>query len=76
LNIVQAALIERHSMTKQKAPRSFRPWQENEERLQYAEKLGFELNTFLNELVKADEAKQFLERIKEERAKVLAAPVP
>lgn len=64
-------------MSKQAAPKPYRPWPEAQTRLDYVtENLDMELNTFLNELVTSDEAKKFLETLKAKRAKALAVPVP
>ncbi|MGZ5508452.1 MAG: hypothetical protein ACXWJB_03990 [Limisphaerales bacterium] len=60
-------------------PRSFKPWPENNARLEYAKLLGIDISKMVNELVR-DHGKPYLEKQKASKAKAikdaLEAPVP
>jgi hypothetical protein len=60
---------------KQASPRGFRPWPENEKRLEYAGKIGLSLNEFLNELVE-NYGRDFLKKKSETIQQTLEAPIP
>ncbi len=59
--------------------RAFRPWPENQERLEYAEKLGLNLSELINEALKR-ELRDQIQRVVKQKAdsfrKALDAPVP
>ncbi len=58
-------------------PRAFRPWPENEERLEFADKLGLNVSELINEILKESKAlKEKLERRQAELRKFVAAPIP
>jgi len=56
-------------------PRSFKPWPENDERLEYAQKLGFEVSVIVNELLR-ENLKPWIDREKQKRLKALTSPTP
>ena len=59
--------------------RSFKPWPENQERLEYAQKLGLEVSQIVNELLK-EHLRPYLTKMKQTKAKelreTLDAPIP
>ena len=59
--------------------RTFRPWPENQERLEYAQKLGLEVSQIVNELLK-EHLRPYLTKMKQTKAKelreTLDAPIP
>ena len=59
--------------------RSFKPWPENQERLDYAQKLGLEVSQIVNELLK-EHLRPYLTKVKQTKAKemreTLDAPIP
>ena len=59
--------------------RSFKPWPENQERLEYAQKLGLEVSQIVNELLR-EHLKPYLTKKKQTKAKelreTLDAPIP
>ena len=59
--------------------RSFNPWPENQERLEYAQKIGLEVSQIVNELLK-EHLRPYLTKVKQSKAKelreALDAPIP
>ena len=55
--------------------RTFRPWPENQERLEFAEKIGVNVSELINELLK-DHLKPRLEKKAKAVREAVAAPVP
>ena len=55
--------------------RTFRPWPENQERLEFAEKLDINVSDVINEAL-AESAKKVIERRVQLIRKVLSVPVP
>lgn len=55
--------------------RSFKPWPENRERLEFAEKIGINVSELINELLK-DHLKPRLEKKVKAVREAVAAPVP
>ena len=55
--------------------RSFRPWAENQERLEFAEKIGLNVSEVINEVLKRH-LKKDLETKTRELRETLSAPVP
>ena len=66
-------------MSKAAKPSTFRAWPENQERLEYAQKLGLEVSQIVNELLK-EHLKPYLTKMKQTKAKelreTLDAPIP
>jgi hypothetical protein len=60
---------------KKTMPRSFKPWPENNARLEYAQQLGLEVSHVVNELLKTH-LKDYLERAKSSKMKALSIPIP
>ncbi len=62
-----------------RAMRSFSPWPENQERLEYAQKLGLEVSQIVNEIL-SEHLRHYLTKIKQTKGKelraALDAPVP
>jgi len=56
-------------------PRTFRPWQENQERLEFAEKLGINVSELINELI-APVLRPAIEKKQKKIREVATAPVP
>lgn len=56
-------------------PRAFRAWPENQERLEFAEKIGINVSELINELLK-DYLKPRLEKKVKAVREAVAAPVP
>lgn len=56
-------------------PRTFKPWKENQERLEFAEKIGLNISELINELLK-DHLKPRLEKKVKAVREAVAAPVP
>ena len=56
-------------------PRGFRAWPENQERLEFAEKIGVNVSELINEILK-DNLKPRLERKTKLLREALSAPVP
>lgn len=55
------------------SPRTFRAWPENQERLEFAEKLGFNLSELINEVIK-ENLDQHMKSKVEKLRKALSAP--
>lgn len=59
--------------------KGFRPWPENQERLDYAEKLGLTMSEIINPILK-EHLRDYLVKVKDTKAKELSealnAPVP
>lgn len=53
--------------------RNFRPWPENQERLEFAKKLGFNLSELINEVLR-DNLQPHMEKKVEKLRKALSAP--
>lgn len=66
-------------MSKSRTMRSFSPWPENQERLEYAQKLGLEVSQIVNEIL-SENLRAYLTKIKQVKGKelraALDAPVP
>lgn len=66
-------------MSEKMKPSTFRAWPENQERLEYAQKLGLEVSQIVNDLLK-EHLRPYLMKIKQTKAKemreTLDAPVP
>jgi hypothetical protein len=56
-------------------PRSFKPWPENRERLEFAEKVGLNVSEIINEIL-LDNLKPRLEKKVKQIREAVAAPVP
>lgn len=55
--------------------RTFRAWPENQERLEFADKVGLNVSEVINEVL-AKSLKVTLEKMLKEKREQLAAPVP
>ncbi len=62
-------------MSKQRVQRNFRPWPENQERLEFAEKIGLNVSELINEILK-DQLKPRLEKKAKQIREAVSAPVP
>ncbi len=66
-------------MSQKMKPSTFRAWPENQERLEYAQKLGLEVSQIVNELLK-EHLRPYLTKVKQTKAKelreTLDAPIP
>lgn len=66
-------------MSEKMKPSTFRAWPENQERLEYAQKLGLEVSQIVNELLK-EHLRPYLTKVKATKAKelreTLDAPIP
>ncbi|MCW5554464.1 MAG: hypothetical protein KIS67_20190 [Verrucomicrobiae bacterium] len=62
-------------MTEKLLPRTFRPWPENQERLEFAEKVGLNVSEVINEVLQKH-LKKDLEAKTRQLREVLSAPVP
>jgi hypothetical protein len=58
-----------------KAQRSFRPWPENQERLEFAEKVGVNVSELINEIL-SDQLRPRLEKKVKAIRETVAAPIP
>lgn len=58
---------------KKLSPRTFRPWEENQDRLEFADKLGFNVSELINEVL-AENLQSHMERKVEKLRKALHAP--
>lgn len=58
-----------------KKPYSFRAWAENQERLEFAEKIGVNISELINEILR-DNLKPRLEKKTKQLREALTAPVP
>jgi hypothetical protein len=67
--------MEMKNETSKSVPRSFKPWPENQKRLEYAQQIGLEVSNVVNELL-SKYLKSYLEKEKAARAAVFNAPVP
>ena len=61
--------------TRKTVPRSFKPWPENNARLEYAQQLGLDISKVVNELLNCH-LKDYLEREKTAKIKQLSVPIP
>lgn len=72
---MKAALNERTVMSeKLKIQRSFRPWGQNQQRLELADKLGFNVSELINEVLDRNLPRHLEEKTKELR-EALALPI-
>ncbi len=66
-------------MQSNKSARSFKPWPENQERLDYAQRLGLEVSQVVNDVLK-EHLRPYLEKVRKSKTRelreVLDAPVP
>ncbi len=53
--------------------RTFRPWEENQERLELADKIGFNVSELINEILR-DHLNQHMTKKTEQMRKALAVP--
>lgn len=60
---------------KAKPGRTFRPWPENQERLEFAEKIGLNVSELINEILR-DALKPRLEKKARAIREAVAAPIP
>lgn len=56
-------------------PRAFRAWPDNQERLEFAEKIGVNISELINEILR-DNLKPRLEKKTKQLREALTAPVP
>lgn len=56
-------------------PRSFKAWEENQKRLEFADRLGMNVSEVINEVLK-DGLKQVIEKKMRSLRDTLSAPVP
>ena len=56
-----------------RSQRNFRPWPANQERLEFADKLGFNVSELINEVLK-DNLEQHMKTKVEKLRKALSAP--
>jgi hypothetical protein len=56
-------------------PRTFRPWPENQERLEFAEKLDLNVSEIINEILK-ERLRPVLEQKTRQLREALSAPIP
>lgn len=62
-------------MSKALKARAFKAWPENQERLEYAEKIGLNVSELINEILH-DNLKPRLEKKVKAVREVIAAPIP
>jgi hypothetical protein len=58
---------------KKLSPRTFRPWEENQERLEFADKLGFNVSELINEVLR-DNLQEHMTKKVETLRKALSTP--
>jgi hypothetical protein len=62
-------------MKEARKPRAFRPWPENEVRLEYAQTVGIDVSELINELLR-DSLKPRIEKKLKSIRETVAQPVP
>lgn len=60
---------------KKNSPRTFRVWEENQERLELADRIGFNVSELINEVLR-DHLSQHMKAKTEKMRQALSVPVP
>lgn len=62
-------------MKKKTTPRAFRAWEENQERLELADRIGFNVSELINEVLR-DNLSKHMKQKTEKMRQALSVPVP